>query len=204
MDAIEMLVTDSFIVLMLFILWAWDLPERCLSNRLVMKLRWPIERLGLFHSWRLFSPDPSIDNYRLQFRIRLADGSVVTIEPEYLRYPGRQRQPVRYRWSKIKNSLLRAENLPLRASVCKYVAAEYLAQSAAEARAPYKSPVQVQLVRWRQPIAPWTAPASASDEPYRQKIIHTQLLTPGPVAAAATGDVEPLRPALCIEGHSGE
>ena len=174
MNSIETLLTDCFIALMLFILWAWDLPQRSRLNRLAIKLKWPIERLGLFHSWQMFSPDPVTDNYRLQFKLRLADGSVVAIEPEYFRYPGMQRQHVRYRWTKIKISLLRTEAAPLRASMCKFVAAEFLAQFAAEARQPDKSPVEVQIVRWRQPIAPLEAKESAGREPYKRRIIYTQ------------------------------
>src|SRR5262245_4129165 len=109
MNTIEAILIDCFIALMLFILWAWDLPPESRAHRLALKLRRPVLRLGLYHSWRLFSPDPKSDNYRLQFRLRLADGSVVAIEPDYLRYPGSQRQPVRYRWTKIKGSLLQPE-----------------------------------------------------------------------------------------------
>lgn len=141
MNSIEPFLINCFIALMLFILWAWDLPERSWLNRLVIKLQWPIEWLGLFHSWRMFSPDPTLDNYRLQFRLRLADGAVVAIEPEYFRFPAAQRQPICYPWTKLKMSLLEMESGPLRTSVCKYIAAEFRAQQ------PDKQPAEVQLVR---------------------------------------------------------
>lgn len=197
MNSIETLLINCFIVLMLFILWAWDLPERSLLNRLAMKLKRPIQRLGLSHGWQLFSPDPAIDNYRLQFKLRLADGSVVVIEPEYLRHPDVQRQAVRYRWTKLKNSLLRVEAGPLRASMCKYVAAEFLAQFAVEAQ-PDKSPVEVQIVRWRQRIAPFEAKGTERCEPYKRRIIYTQPIGPASLAATAV-DVEPLQLSLCME-----
>ncbi|HEX5080617.1 MAG TPA: hypothetical protein VFY40_01130 [Blastocatellia bacterium] len=200
MNLIETPLVDCFIALMLFILWAWDLPQHSLLNRLALKLKWPIQRLGLFHSWRMFSPDPSIDNYRLQFKLRLADGSVVAVEPEYLRFPETQRQPVRYRWSKIKNSLLRAESVPLRASMCKYVAAEFLARFVAEAQRMDKRPVDAQIVRWRQRIVPLMAKETANCEPYRQRIIHTQPINMRlPVADTAERDIEPAQPSLCRE-----
>jgi hypothetical protein len=198
MDSIERILTDLFIALMLFILWAWDLPRQSLLNRLAMKLRWPIQRLGLFHGWQLFSPDPSIDNYRLQFKLNFADGSVVTIEPEYLRHPREQLQRVRYRWTKIKGSLLRVESGPLRASMCKYVAAEYLGQFAIEARHD-KCPVEVQIVRWRQRIGPLEAGDSASCEPYKFRIIHTQPISQAPRAAAPVRSVKPFRLSLYWE-----
>jgi hypothetical protein len=189
MNSIEAILIDCFIALMLFILWAWDLPERSLLNRLAIKLKWPIQRLGLVHSWRLFSPDPATDNYRLQFNLRLADGSVIAIEPEYFRFPEIQRQPVRYRWTKMKNNLLQAESAPLRASVCKYVAAEFQAQSA-------QQPMEVQLVRWRQSIAPFGAKEIESCEPYKRRIIYTQPINP---AATTVREVEPVQLNLCKE-----
>jgi hypothetical protein len=195
MNSIETILTDCFIALMLFILWAWDLPERSLLNRLAVKSKWPIQRLGLVHGWRLFSPDPATDNYRLQFKLRLADGSVVAIEPEYFRFPEVQRQPVRYRWTKMKNTLLRAESAPLRASVCKYVAAEFQAQSANKAQ----QPVEVQLVRWRQCIAPFGAKEIESCEPYKRRIIYTQPINPTAPAAIAGHDVEPVQMNFCRE-----
>jgi hypothetical protein len=184
MNTLETLLINGFIALMLFFLWAWDLPPRSLLNRLVIKLKWPIQRLSLFHTWQMFSPDPVIDNYRLQFKLRLANGSVVAIEPEYFRYPAAQRQPVRYRWTKIKLTLLRVEAVPLRASMCKYVAADFLAQLAAEARQPDKMPVEVQIIRWRQRIVPLEAKATASGEPYKCRIIYTQPINPATRVAA--------------------
>lgn len=199
MNSIEAILINCFIGLMLFILWAWDLPQRSLLNRLVIKLRWPVQRLGLWHSWQMFSPDPLIDNCRLQFRIRLADGSVIAVEPEYLRYPEAQRHPVHQRWAKIKISLLRAENRPLRASMCKYVAAEFLAQFAAEAQQLDKRPVEVQIVRWRQRIVPLEAKEKARDEPYKPRIIYTQPIGPARPSDTAARHVEPAQPNLCRE-----
>lgn len=196
MDSIERILIDCFIALMLFILWAWDLPRHSLLNRMVMRLRWPIQRLGLFHGWQLFSPDPSSDNYRLQFKLRLADGSVVAIEPEYLRHPREQLRPVLYRWTKIKGSLLRVEAGPLRASMCKFVAAEFLEQFAIEER-DNKRPVEVQIVRWRQRICPLEAVNTAGYEPYKCRIIHTQPLSRAPRSAAAVRSVKQLD--LCRE-----
>jgi hypothetical protein len=193
MNSIEALLIDCFIALMLFILWAWDLPEGSLLNRLVIKLRWPIQRLALVHGWKMFSPDPVSDNYRLQFRLRLNDGSIVTIEPEYFRFPEAQRQPVRYRWTKIKTSLQRAESAPLRASMCKYIAAEFLTQH------PDKKPVEVELVRWRQSIAPLEARETAMCEPYKRRIIYTQPISPVTLAATPARDVEPTQMSLCRE-----
>ena len=201
MNSIETLLTDGFIALMLFILWAWDLPSDSLFNRLVIKLKWPIVRLGLFHRWQMFSPDPSIDNYRLQFKLRLADGSVVAIEPEYLRFPEAQRQLVPYRWTKIKTALLWPEADPLRASMCKYVAAEFLAQFPAEAQ-PEKSPVEVQMVRWRQRIAPLESIETASGEPYKRLIIFTQPIRPATLAAGATHNVEPVHRGFAKNDHA--
>jgi hypothetical protein len=183
MNSIEPLLINCFIALMLFILWSWDLPEHSRLNRWAVKLQWPIERLGLFHSWRMFSPDPTLDNFRLQFQLRLADGSVVAIEPEYFRFPAAQQGPVCYRWTKIKLALLWLDSSPLRASVCKYVAAEFLAK----ARQPDKRPVEVQLVRWRQPIAPFAAKEASSPAPYKRRIIYTQPISP----ATTTRAVEP-------------
>lgn len=197
MNSIETMLIDCFIALMLFILWSWDLPRRSLLNRLVIKLKWPIQRLGLFHGWQLFSPNPSTDNYRLQFRLLLADGSTVTIEPEYLRYPGAQRERVEYRWTKIKHSLLWVEAAPLRASMCKYVAAEFLTQFAAQAK-PDKNPVEVQLIRWRQSIAPMGARETASCEPYKRRLIYTQPIGPTPAATAASY-VDQVQLSLCRE-----
>jgi len=199
MNSIETLLIDCFIALMLFILWAWDLPRHSLLNRLAIKMRWPIQRLGLFHSWQMFSPDPALDNYRLQFMLRLADGSIVAIEPEYFLYPEAQRQHFRYRCSKIKRSLLRAEAGPLRASMCKYVAAEFLAQFPAETRQPDKSPVEVQLVRWRQPIVPFEARETTSREPYKRRIIYTQPISAAPPVATDVRDVDAIQLNLCAE-----
>lgn len=189
---------NGFIALMLLILWAWDLPERSPLNRLMLKLRGPIQRLGLAHSWRMFGPNPAQDNYRLQFKLTLADGSVVLLEPEYLRAPCEQRQPVQYRWLKLKRSLLRPYATPLRASVCKYVAAAYLARLAVEA-VPDKRPVEVQLIRLRQPIALLAAKETASPEPYKRRAIHTQPLGPASLTAAAPRAAEPAQPRLCME-----
>lgn len=188
------LLIDGFIALMLFILWSWDLPERNLLNRLVFKLKWPIQRLGLFHTWRLFSPNPSTSNYRLQFKLRLADGAVVALEPEYFRYPQQQRQPVSYRWKKLKRALLGDQALPLRISVCQYVAAEY-----ATSAPPDQYPVEVQLVRWRQPILPLAAPATARCEPYKCRVLHTQPVNPALPPASASRVAEPVPSTLCLE-----
>jgi hypothetical protein len=177
MNLFVSLLTDFFIVFMLFILWAWDLPQGSRLNRLAFKFRWVVERLGLFHGWQLFSPDPKTDNYRLQFKLRLADDSIITIEPEYLRYPDVQRQPVRYRWTKIKSALLRADAISLRTSVCKYAAAEFMAQHAPEAQQSDKRPVEVQIVRWRQPIVPLESKETAGCQPYKQRIIYTQTIS---------------------------
>jgi hypothetical protein len=199
MSSIETLLIDCFIGLMLFILWAWDLPPHSPLNRLVIKLKGPIQRLGLVHGWRLFSPDPATDNYRLQFVLRLADGSVVAIEPEYFRFPEVQHQPVLYRWTKIKITLLRVESAPLRASMCKYVAAEFLAQFAAVARTPDKRPVEVQLVRWRQSIPPLGAKATEGCEPYKRRVIYTQPISPAPLFATAARAAELVRLGICRE-----
>ncbi|MEP7343270.1 MAG: hypothetical protein ABI977_36425 [Acidobacteriota bacterium] len=198
MDSIGMLLINGFIALMLLILWAWDLPERGLLNRLVFKLRLPIQRLGLAHTWCMFAPNPAQDNYRLQFKLSLADGSIVLLEPEYFRAPREQLQPVQYRWLKLKRSLLRPNATPLRASVCKYVAAAYLARLAVEA-APDKRPVEVQLIRLRQPIAPLAAKDTASPEPYKRGVIHTQTLGPATWTATAARAAEPAQPRLCPE-----
>lgn len=186
METIETLLINGFIALMLFILWAWDLPPESRMNRLAMKLRLPVQRLGLFHSWRLFSPDPKRDNYRLQFKLYLADGSVVAIEPEYLRYPCVQRQSVPYRWTKMKGALLQPDAVMLRTSVCKYVAAEYVAQLAPEARLRDKQPVKVEMVRWRQSIAPFGGGEEMACEPYKRRVIYTQMIHPAALTAQVT------------------
>jgi hypothetical protein len=199
MNSIELPLTNCFIGLMLFILWAWDLPERNLLNRLVLTLKWPIRRLGLGHGWQMFSPDPVIDNCRLQFKLRLADGSIVAIEPEYLRYPLAQRQHAHYRWAEIKIALVQAGSDSLRASMCKYIAAGFLAQFAAEEQRLNKCPVEVQLVRWRQRIAPLEAKETASRDLYKQRVIYTQPISPAPLVATAVREGEPVRLNLCAE-----
>ncbi len=198
MDLIETLLINGFIALMLLILWAWDLPERSLLNRLLSKQRLLIQRLGLAHTWSMFGPDPAQDNYRLHFKLTLADGSVVLLEPEYFRAPCEQRRPVQYRWLKLKRSLLRHRAGPLRASVCQYVAATYLARLAAK-DVPDKRPIEVQLIRLRQPIAPFAAKETASPEPFKRQVLHTQPLSPASLTATAVPAAELAKQHLCLE-----
>lgn len=191
----ETLLINGFIVQMLFILWSWDLPEHSRLKQLVERWRRPIQWLGLAHTWSMFAPDPAQDNYRLLFKLCWSDGSAVVIEPEYLRAPHAQRGPVQYRWLKLKRSLLRAENALLRASVCHYVAAEYLAQPAADAPAQL---IEVQLIRVRQALAPFTAPDAG--EPCKRRVIFTQpmpLLSAKPSTEASAAPAPPLH--LCLE-----
>ncbi len=194
MNFIETWLINGFIALMLFLLWAWDLPERSLLHRLAFKLRWLMLRLGLFHSWRLFSPDPPTDNCRLQFRLRLADGSLVAIEPAYFRNAPSLHPLVQYRWLKLKRALLRTGAEPLRASMCKYIAAAYTV-----AAPPDKRPVEVQLIRWRQPIIPLADKATAGCAPYKCRILHTQPLDPLPAAIPVGRATKPLQLSFCPE-----
>ena len=196
MNFIETWLINGFIALMLFILWAWDLPEQSRLRRLAYQLRWPILRLGLQHSWQLFSPDPPCDNYRLQFRLRLADGSLVAIEPDALRASSTQPPPVQYRWSKLKRTLLRTTaDDPLRGSLCRYIAAEFQAAHPQ----PEQRPLEVQLLRWRQPIAPLAAQGTVRVAPYKCRVMHTQPLSAPPAATGADDASEAVPLHLCLE-----
>lgn len=208
MNTLGTLLINGFIALMLFILWAWDLPARSLLNRLVVKLRRPILWCGLWHGWQMFAPDPIIDNCRLQFEIRLADGSIVFVEPNYLRFPDARRRG-HYRWTEIKIALVQENGDPLRASMCKYVAAQFWAQFIDEATRAAKCPVEVRLVRFRQRIPPLEATGAESGAPYKRRTIYTQAITLAlpPAISAQNDDGARLR--LCAAGgvlalnHSG-
>ena len=67
--------SDVFIAVFLWIAWSWSLPDDAPAKRLVNQLsRW-ISWIGLWHSWRMFAPNPTRSTRRLLVQVEYADGS---------------------------------------------------------------------------------------------------------------------------------
>jgi len=67
--------SDLFIVIFLWIAWSWSLPEDAPAKWLVNHVAKLISWLGLWHSWRMFAPNPTSTTRRLVVLVEYADGS---------------------------------------------------------------------------------------------------------------------------------
>ena len=74
MPPLELLI-NAFIVVYLFFAWCWDFPDNAPEKKLVNWLVKPVAWLGLYHGWKMFSPDPMSDNRHLQMEFTFEDGT---------------------------------------------------------------------------------------------------------------------------------
>jgi hypothetical protein len=67
--------SDVFIVAFLWIAWSWSLPEDAPAKWLVNRVSRFVTWIGLWHSWRMFAPNPTRTTRRLLVQVEYADGS---------------------------------------------------------------------------------------------------------------------------------
>jgi hypothetical protein len=67
---------NAFIVLQLYVIVFWGMPGWNLRQALIQPVEPYVLKLGLWHSWDMFSPDPLAVNFHLEAHITYADGSV--------------------------------------------------------------------------------------------------------------------------------
>jgi hypothetical protein len=67
--------SDLFIVAFVWIAWSWSLPEDAPAKWLVNQVAKFVSWIGLWHSWRMFAPNPTRSTRRLVVLVEYADGS---------------------------------------------------------------------------------------------------------------------------------
>ena len=77
-----MVLTDIFILLMLFWMLFWDKePHHPVRKWWIPKVQRYFFWLGLAHEWKMFSPDPYKQNWWPKIKLTLADGNYFIWEP---------------------------------------------------------------------------------------------------------------------------
>jgi hypothetical protein len=66
---------NAFIILHLYIIIFWGMPGSNFRNTMARIVEPYVVKLGLWHSWDMFSPNPLAVNFNLEARITFADGS---------------------------------------------------------------------------------------------------------------------------------
>ena len=116
---------SALIVLVLAVTVVWSMPNSAL-RRAVLPVTEPVTGVtGLDQSWGMFSPNPPrrVDELRVEVRIS-ADQATVWWVPSL----GVADQFWEYRWQKLKENLIRRENL--RPAFCRWVADRVAGDSA--------------------------------------------------------------------------
>jgi hypothetical protein len=132
------------IVLFLIFAWTWDLPEERASRRLISQVRPVILFSGLWHSWRLFAPNPESSNIKLRALVRLADDTIVVWDPvAQARNSGRLSFSLA-RERKWQHNLAIGKSAYLREPLCHYISRDFHARGYV--------PLQIALVNVSQSI----------------------------------------------------
>jgi hypothetical protein len=153
---------NAFIVLHVYVIAAWGLPESQLRAVLVSPIENYVNFWGLWHSWDMFAPAPLSLNFRIEAIIQYQDGSTRTWNfPEMAKLSLWERyQKERYRkW---------AERVRLDSSsaiwddTCRFVARLN--------DTPTNHPTRVILIRhWEQIPPPAVVPGTVIPEDYQSR-----------------------------------
>jgi hypothetical protein len=100
------LVIDLFIVVYLFVAWAWRQPAgtfgRVATEPLVTFLRWS----GFGQDWSMFTPDPPVAGADVQIIVKRASGSAILWEPPSMAALSRWSAFRNFRYRTYANALL--------------------------------------------------------------------------------------------------
>src|SRR5688500_10191852 len=67
---------NAFIILQLYVIIFWGMPGSNFRNTMVRAVETYVIKIGLWHSWDMFSPDPLAVNFNVIAHITFADGTI--------------------------------------------------------------------------------------------------------------------------------
>jgi hypothetical protein len=122
---IKTTIINLAIVFYLFFAWSWDLSADCIARKLIAPFKRIILFSGLWHTWKLFAPQPISVNLKLHAVIHMAGGDSVLWSPmDEARGLGSRRFSI-VRERKWQRNLLTGKNRSLKISLCQYLTSCY-------------------------------------------------------------------------------
>ena len=112
---------NCFIVTYLIYAWCFDQPKNATSRKLALFID-PIARwMGLWHSWRMFAPNPIFVNRKVAVELTHPDGSVKIFDEPDISTMGKWSAFLNSRERKYQSSLTGNSYKSHRPAICKYV-----------------------------------------------------------------------------------
>lgn len=137
---------NGFIILQLYVIVFWGMPGSRFRNLMVQLVEPYVIKLGLWHSWDMFSPDPLAVNFNLEAHITFADGSLRIWE-----FPRMEKLGV---WERYQKERFRKWRERVRQDVYRAVWDDTARYIARQVHDPANPPVKVVLVRHWGSIPP--------------------------------------------------
>ncbi len=120
-----LILTNLFIILYLVIAWTWHLPKDSHAKRLVDKASPVVMWLGLWHSWKMFAPQPSLVNRRLIIELVHANRKKVVIADTNLESLSRWSSFLNCRERKYHSNLAGPDYKSHQDALCRYAASHF-------------------------------------------------------------------------------
>jgi len=113
---------DILILFLLLTMLCWDLPTDSPAALLIKPLRRPVQFLGLWHSWAMFSPEPITVHHQLSAILHFCDGSSQHWSPLRAGSAGLRTKLIYARFWKYEHSVMQPDSVPLQNELCRFLA----------------------------------------------------------------------------------
>jgi hypothetical protein len=142
------ILTNVFIILSLFWMWSWDLPNKYFRKLLANKIARVARFSGLTHSWNMFSPNPPLAIHFITIIVHTKEG--ITREWATHNNPEMRRFSLRIRSIKIDHMVANDRQGKVRLRVAQY----HARQCAKSGLTPVSFVVRIHSVPIRLPGEP--------------------------------------------------
>lgn len=146
MTDVTRILIDAFIVVYLFLAWAWRQPHGTLGHAATEPIARFVQWIGLAQDWSMFTPDPPFTGADLQVIVKLESGAAILWEPPRMEALSRRGAFRFFRYRAYANAMMSSWAIAGQPTLADYLVRKYESNG--------DRPVEVVYTWIERPIAP--------------------------------------------------